>query len=178
MTVLPDYTTILTPLGVTVRLNEPLARYTAARLGGAADALVVVESADFFERVARAAWAAGWQTRILGGGANVLVRDEGVRGLVIINDAKAISIDPSGVVTVESGFGLISLARQTMTQGLGGFEWAINVPGTVGGEWSITPERTAAIWRAAYFGQRWQSQSRPPAAGWLTIWHTATANRH
>jgi len=73
---------------------------------------------------------------VLGGGSNILVSDDGVRGLVIMNRAKNISYRNIGahvVCIVESGANLSSLARQCIGKGLGGLEWAISVPGTVGG---------------------------------------------
>jgi len=130
----PDYAAIFGPLvGDRLRLQEPLARYTVARLGGPADCLIVVESAAMLETVCRAAWAANVPIRILGGGANVLISDAGVRGLVVINHARAIQIESSGLVVAESGAVLPTLARQTIEAGLSGFEWAIGVPGTLGG---------------------------------------------
>lgn len=117
--------------------DEPLARYTAARLGGPADWLYVAkESTDELVDVLRAAWAQGVPTRILGGGANVLVSDKGVRGLVIINDVSEISFgDWHGGrnVAATGGTGLGLLARKCQARGLAGLEWAVSVPGTVGG---------------------------------------------
>lgn len=129
----PDYATLFAPLGLEVRLNEPLQRYTAARLGGAADALVVVTSALDLDAAARVCWSEGLPMRILGGGANVLISDQGYRGAILINDAKTVTLEDEGRVIAESGAGLISLTRRCIERGLGGLEWAINVPGTVGG---------------------------------------------
>ncbi|MCS7072182.1 MAG: UDP-N-acetylmuramate dehydrogenase, partial [Anaerolinea sp.] len=70
--------------------------------------------------------------RVLGGGANVLVSDAGWPGLIIINDTRAVDFDGSDV-RVESGHGLMALARLCAARGLSGFEWAASVPGTVGG---------------------------------------------
>jgi UDP-N-acetylmuramate dehydrogenase len=127
------YAPLQTLVGNKLKFNEPLARYTVARLGGPADALVTVNSADGLERVARTAWQHGYPTRILGGGANVLISDEGYRGLIIINDAKQITINDDGTVSAESGAVLTHIARQTIGRGMSGFEWAVSVPGTLGG---------------------------------------------
>ena len=73
---------------------------------------------------------------VLGGGSNVLVADAGMRGLVIHNKARKVSFRPTGsrvVLTAESGSNLASLTRQCISKGLGGLEWAVGVPGTVGG---------------------------------------------
>ncbi len=119
--------------GAAMKRDEPLARYTVARLGGPADALVVANSTtDLTDAVTLAArhhipWI------VLGGGANVLVADAGYRGLVIINHTKAVRFEEGGRVVAESGANLSTLARRCMNQGLAGLEWAVNVPGTVGG---------------------------------------------
>jgi UDP-N-acetylmuramate dehydrogenase len=120
-------------LGDRLKLNEPLSRYTVARLGGPADALVTVDSSGLLRQVVYLAWERDWPVRILGGGANVLISDRGYRGLIVVNDAKTTTIGDDGLVTAESGAVLIHLARQTMARGLSGFEWAISVPGTLGG---------------------------------------------
>jgi UDP-N-acetylmuramate dehydrogenase len=70
---------------------------------------------------------------ILGGGANVLVSDKGLRGLVIINKAKRIEFREDAQVWCEAGTVLPTLARECVARGLAGLEWAVGVPGTVGG---------------------------------------------
>lgn len=130
----PDYASRLRPVFADrLRLNEPLARYTVARLGGPADALVTVQSASELETAMCIAWEQGWPVRVIGGGANILISDDGFRGLVVINDAKAVQFGEDGAVIAESGAGLILLARQAMDRGWAGIEWAIGVPGTIGG---------------------------------------------
>ena len=124
--------------GARLKADEPLARYTSARLGGPADFLAVAASADDLAELVRAAWRLGFAPVILGGGSNVLVSDAGVRGLVILNRARAIEFRPAPVggrptVWAESGASLGSLARQCGARGLGGLEWAATVPGTLGG---------------------------------------------
>jgi UDP-N-acetylmuramate dehydrogenase len=68
----------------------------------------------------------------LGSGSNVLVADAGVRGLVILNRARHVEIEGARVYA-EAGANLSSLARSCITRGLAGLEWAVSVPGTVGG---------------------------------------------
>ncbi len=131
---MPSFETTLRPLvGDRLKLNEPLSRYTAARLGGPADALVSVDSVELLADVMRHAWDQQWSVRILGGGANVLISDQGFRGLVVINASKKIRINDDGLITAESGAVMTHIARLTMSKGLAGFEWAVSVPGTLGG---------------------------------------------
>lgn len=123
-------------LGDRVRLNEPLARYTSARLGGPAEYLAIASSAPALAALVRAARSLGFEPTLLGGGSNVLVSDAGVRGLVILNRARAVVVrdqaDPPSI-WAESGANLGALARQCAARGLAGLEWAATVPGTVGG---------------------------------------------
>ena len=113
--------------------DEPLAKYTAARLGGAADYLYIArESNEKLIEVVSAAWAEGIPVRVLGGGANVLVSDAGVRGLVVINRVGKAAFNDLNV-TVTAGMSLTVLARKCASKGLAGFEWAVSIPGTVGG---------------------------------------------
>lgn len=117
--------------------NEPLARYTAARLGGPADMLYVAkQSLDELAEVVSTAWMRDVPVRVLGSGANVLISDKGVRGLVVINDVSQITFGEwheGRNVSATSGAGLIILARKCQSRGLSGLEWAVSVPGTVGG---------------------------------------------
>ncbi len=117
--------------------DEAMARYTAARLGGAADWLYVAKnSVEELAEVVGAAWANEIPVRVLGGGANVLVSDKGVRGLVVINDVTDITFGDwydGRNVAAASGTSLTVLARKCASKGLSGLEWAASVPGTVGG---------------------------------------------
>jgi UDP-N-acetylmuramate dehydrogenase len=120
-------------LQAALRLNEPLARYTTARIGGPADVLVEAASAQELQRLVVSARKSQLPITILGGGANVLISDRGLRGLVIINKAKRIEFRESAQVWCESGTVLPTLARECVAHGLAGLEWAVGVPGTVGG---------------------------------------------
>lgn len=120
-------------LGDKLLRDEPLAKYTAARLGGTADWLYVARaSTNELVEVVSTAWRVEFPTRILGGGANVLVSDNGFRGLIVVNDVSQIMFE-GDLVTATSGTGLSVLARKCQSRGLSGFEWAVSVPGTIGG---------------------------------------------
>ncbi|MCB9437172.1 MAG: UDP-N-acetylmuramate dehydrogenase [Anaerolineales bacterium] len=119
---------------LTVLYNEPLAKYTAARLGGPADTVAIARTRQALLEAVIYAHQQHIPYWVLGGGANVLVADGGVRGLVIINHTKGVEIDPAtGRVQAESGVSLITLARRCLVQGLKGLEWAVSIPGTLGG---------------------------------------------
>ena len=120
------------------RLKErvPLARYTAARVGGLADVLISANSKDDLLDIVRRLWNYDVPYLIIGGGSNVLVSDAGIREVVIYNRARQVRFDEAGqhpTVWAESGanFGLI--ARQAASRGFAGLEWAAGIPGTIGG---------------------------------------------
>ncbi len=122
--------------GERVQREAPLAPYTSARVGGPADVLITVRSARELALVVRRLWA--WEAPfwVLGGGSNVLVADEGVRGVVVLNRArKSAFVQDAEPPTVwaESGANFGGLARRAATLGLAGLEWAAGIPGTVGG---------------------------------------------
>jgi len=121
--------------GERMQENVSLAPYTSARIGGPADALVTVSSADELADTVSCLWQLDVPYDILGGGSNVLVSDRGVRGLVVLNKAKGIRFDEGSrpKVRAEAGVVFANLARRTASHGLSGLEWAAAVPGTVGG---------------------------------------------
>jgi len=124
--------TLAAALGPGVQRDEPLACHTAMRVGGPADLLIVCESVDEVVRAVELARLHGVDCRLLGSGCNVLVADSGVRGLVIVNRAACIEFE-GAVARAETGALLAVLARQAVERGLAGLEWAVGLPGTVGG---------------------------------------------
>jgi UDP-N-acetylmuramate dehydrogenase len=138
-----DYTLKTTPLhplratfGERLQKDVPLARYTASRIGGPADFLLVANTANDLAEIGLQVWKLDFSFVVVGSGANVLVSDVGVRGLVIINRARQFWFHPQAeppTVWVESGVNLGHLARQTVALGLSGLEWAAGIPGTIGG---------------------------------------------
>lgn len=134
----PAMQAFLARFGDKLAYNVPTARYTAARMGGTADYLYVARDGtphDIAELI-MAAWQAELPVRVIGGGANVLIADSGVRGLLVVNhlaDAQFGDWGNGRNVRVSSGTSLQVLARWCAARGIGGMEWAIGVPGTVGG---------------------------------------------
>ncbi|NMB61897.1 MAG: UDP-N-acetylmuramate dehydrogenase [Chloroflexi bacterium] len=122
----------------TTRLQEnvQLKNYTTIRAGGIADALLIVYDADELERFTSIVWELDIPTLVLGSGSNILVSDQGVRGVVIINHAHNISIhrrDDAYHVHAEAGALMSKVARLAINRHLAGLEWAATLPGTVGG---------------------------------------------
>jgi UDP-N-acetylmuramate dehydrogenase len=135
--------TLPTSLGVEIGEEVNLAPYTTMKVGGPAEYFATVSTMEQMIKVARWARAAGIPYYILGGGSNILVADAGVRGLVIYNRCRRVRVDEAPCCVfplddrpflfAESGAAMAGAARTSMAAGLTGLEWAVSVPGTVGG---------------------------------------------
>ena len=113
--------------------HAPLASLTTLRVGGPADLLAEVRSADEALATLRLARDAGVAVSWLGGGSNLLVGDGGVRGLVVRWHGGAVTTPAPDRVRAEAGVTINGLVRHTIGHGLAGLaEWA-GTPGTVGG---------------------------------------------
>jgi UDP-N-acetylmuramate dehydrogenase len=123
-----DYQAIVTP-------DEPLAPHTWFRIGGPAAYLARPRDAAEVVGLIRVCRASEIPFRVLGGGSNVLVRDEGFPGLVIHLESPAFSdvTIERGKVEAGSAVPLTALISQTARAGLAGLEVLTGIPGTVGG---------------------------------------------
>jgi UDP-N-acetylmuramate dehydrogenase len=122
--------------GDRLQTRVPLASYTSARIGGLADSLLFVRSADELAEAAARLWQMDIPFILLGGGSNVLVSDRGVRGVVLLNRARAVDVDMQAeppVIRAESGVTLNDIAQRAARHGLTGMEWAASIPGSLGG---------------------------------------------
>lgn len=121
-----------------------MARYTTFRVGGAADVLVQIASADEIAVALRAAQRAGVPVTVIGNGSNLLVRDGGIRGLVlrVANDLSAIRRE-GNLLVAQAGATLRACAQFARAQGLDGLAELSGIPGTIGG---------AAIMNAGAYG--------------------------
>ncbi|MBX3307210.1 MAG: UDP-N-acetylmuramate dehydrogenase [Nitrospira sp.] len=116
-----------------VRFNAPLSEYTSFRIGGPAD--VLVEPADV-EDVIRLVKQTNEQKLSLFvlGGTNLLVRDKGIRGVVVsLAKLRAIKEESGSVLYAEGGVGMPTLIGHAIRRSLTGLEWAAGIPGTVAG---------------------------------------------
>ncbi len=112
--------------------NEPMAKHTSFRIGGPARLYFIANSSETAITALQVAQELEIPTMIFGGGSNMLVADEGYQGLMIQMANRAINIEGTKV-TAESGAITGLVARKSVDAGLTGFEWAIGVPGTIGG---------------------------------------------
>lgn len=115
-----------------VAQNEPMSKHTNMRIGGPARLYVALGSADAIVQAIHAADAAKVPWYVFGGGSNLLVADEGFEGLVIQSAIRDLTIHDDRI-TAGSGVITALVARKAADAGLTGFEWAIGVPGTIGG---------------------------------------------
>lgn len=149
-----------------VKRNEPMSNHTMFRIGGPADLFYTALTSKELVRSIKLARELSIPVFILGQGANILVSDKGIRGLVIHNRAGQIrivglkghgkgknSIDEIYVET-ESGVLINQLVRFTIDEGLGGVEFLLSVPGTIGGALKINahfrPEESEFIGNNLY----------------------------
>lgn len=121
-----------------VREHEPLARHTTFGIGGPADLFMTAHSARQLADAFVTARRHGLPVFVLGSGSNILVGDRGIRGLVIENRARAVTgptplPDGRACVVAESGVPFAALARRLCRAGYAGLEWAVGIPGTLGG---------------------------------------------
>jgi UDP-N-acetylmuramate dehydrogenase len=116
-----------------VRFDEPLSEWTSFRIGGPADALVVPADVDDLAQLVRLARAAKTRIFVIGG-TNLLVRDGGIRGIVVsLAKLTAVKDEEDGVVYAEGGVGMPTLIKHAIGRSLTGLEWAAGIPGTVAG---------------------------------------------
>jgi UDP-N-acetylmuramate dehydrogenase len=118
-----------------VREKVPLAERTWFKLGGPAQFFAEPQSVDELQAVVQRSRDEGLQVRLLGGGSNVLVRDEGVAGMVVSlagREFSAITIT-GNKVTVGGGAQLANVITAAVGAGLAGLEPLVGIPGTIGG---------------------------------------------
>ena len=134
-------------LGGRARRDQPLGALTTYRVGGRAAVMVEAASEDDLLAVRRALAAHPVPVLVLGKGSNMLVADAGFDGLVVRVTLGDLDLDgpggraapgpdrsgPTVVVRAGGGVGLPVLARRTVEASLTGLEWAVGVPGSVGG---------------------------------------------
>jgi UDP-N-acetylmuramate dehydrogenase len=115
-----------------IKENVSLAPLTTFGIGGLARYFAKAGSLEEFKKIAEFAGDKKIPIFVLGGGSNILVSDKGFWGLVIKNEMKGFSFDGvSGEAA--SGENFTAFANASVTSGLKGLEWAIGIPGTVGG---------------------------------------------
>lgn len=121
--------------GNRVRFDEPMSRHTRFQVGGPVDAWVKVETEEELAFILPLVHENGLPVLLLGGGTNLLVKDQGIRGVAIClaGDLKAIAPHGETGFSAFGGAVLSRLCRHAVEKGLAGLNFAVGIPGTVGG---------------------------------------------
>ena len=116
-----------------VTFGAALRAYTSFKIGGPADALVEPADVDDVRRLVVQAHTAKIPLFVLGG-TNLLIKDGGIRGIVVsLSKLRAIREESGAVLYAEGGVGMPTLIGYAIRRSLAGLEWAAGIPGTVGG---------------------------------------------
>ncbi|WP_066187589.1 UDP-N-acetylmuramate dehydrogenase [Gracilibacillus timonensis] len=116
-----------------ILIDEPLKNHTYTMLGGEADFFVMPTTVEEVQAVIRYANQSAVPFTLLGNGSNVIVRDGGIRGIVMsLKQFKDIYSEGNKVIA-GSGARIIDASRFALDQSLSGLEFACGIPGTVGG---------------------------------------------
>ncbi|MEO5989907.1 MAG: UDP-N-acetylmuramate dehydrogenase [Candidatus Eisenbacteria bacterium] len=119
-------------LGDALLTQEPLKHHTTFRIGGPADYFVTARTPDGLVAALSAAHECELPLFLLGGGSNLLVSDEGFRGMVVKNGCERVEFDGTAVY-VECGADYLTFIQQCCEQELAGLAYAAGIPGSVGG---------------------------------------------
>lgn len=112
--------------------HAPLAPFTTLKAGGSAERLVVARGVEELASASIDAQRSRSAVTVLGSGSNVLPSDDGVPGLTILNFATEIAVEGQNVLA-DCGCSFQDLFLRTVQSGLKGLEFAVGIPGTLGG---------------------------------------------
>ncbi len=122
-----------------IKFDEPMSRHTSLRVGGPAEAFVTPENVEDLKMLVKWSWDRGLAYLIIGKGTNLLVKDTGIHGIAIALTKCLKTIDQTDIntdeviVTAMAGANLKTLCAYALKQGLEGMNFALGIPGTVGG---------------------------------------------
>ena len=116
-----------------IYIDEPMSKHTTFKIGGKADVFVKLRNTDQIENLLNLCFKENIPLQIVGNGSNLLVKDNGIRGIVAKICMESYHFIDDCTVSVEAGMLNAKLARILMENGLTGFEFASGIPGTIGG---------------------------------------------
>ncbi|MDX9917542.1 MAG: UDP-N-acetylmuramate dehydrogenase [Gudongella sp.] len=121
-----------------IRFDEAMEKHTSFKIGGPADVLIRITSEEELVKALRVVREENLPLFIMGNGSNLLVRDGGIRGVVIkINDGYDSIVVDGNFVRAQSGALLTAVSKQALKGSLSGLEFASGIPGTIGGAISM-----------------------------------------
>jgi UDP-N-acetylmuramate dehydrogenase len=118
--------------GIELQRNVPLAHLTTLRVGGSADRFADARTNDQLLAMLRAAHESRVPAFVLGNGSDLVVADAGMRGLVVRNRARAVTISDD-LLIADAGSPMAMLVKRCTSEALTGLEFGISIPGTLGG---------------------------------------------
>jgi UDP-N-acetylmuramate dehydrogenase len=116
-----------------IKINEPLKNYTYTKMGGNADVLLIPETYEQIAETVKYANNTNTPLTILGNGSNVIIKDGGIRGIVLLLTGLHSINRSDNYLIAQSGARIIDVSRSALTYSLTGLEFACGIPGTVGG---------------------------------------------
>ena len=116
-----------------IDIDEPMKNHTSFRVGGPADILVTPKEFDQVGKVIKICNKYNIHYYIIGNGTNLLVRDGGIRGIVIKLTKLNNITNKENIIVADSGTSLIGVSRMALSKSLTGMEFACGIPGSVGG---------------------------------------------
>ncbi len=129
----PAHRFLTQTLNLTCQTQACLAAHSSIRAGGPAQFLVRVDDSQVLAKLLLWAHRESVPFFMLGGGSNTLVADSGIDGLTILNRCRSYRMPAATMLDGDSGLLLAQLARISIAKDLTGLEWAVSVPGTLGG---------------------------------------------
>jgi UDP-N-acetylmuramate dehydrogenase len=119
-----------------IKYNELMKEHTSFKIGGPAECLIKAETVEEIQNILNICKINQIPLTVIGNGSNILVKDKGIKGIVLKIEIKKITIvgdEEKTIITVGSGNKLGEIAQKLLKQGIAGFEFASGIPGTIGG---------------------------------------------
>ena len=117
-----------------IYINEPMSKYTSFKIGGPAECLIKIQSSKELKLVLKLVKEKNIPLTIIGNGSNILVSDEGIKGIVLKIEIPIFELNAETArLKVGGGVKLAFIAQKCLKQEIAGFEFASGIPGTIGG---------------------------------------------
>jgi len=119
-----------------IKINEPMSKHTSFKTGGFAEFYIVAKTIEDIQNIFKYAKVNEIKLYIIGNGSNLLVSDEGIKGIVLkiaLDDISITKQEENIIVKAGAGVKVMALAQELKKQGITGFEELAGIPGTIGG---------------------------------------------
>ena len=117
-----------------IYINESMKKHTSFKIGGPAECLIKIQTEQELKEILKLTKQQNIPLTIIGNGSNILVSDEGIKGIVLKMDISTIELDSeTAYLKVGAGVKLGLIAQKCLKHEIAGFEFASGIPGTIGG---------------------------------------------